>query len=229
MTLHRLFLLLALAAPAGAGSRVDAAIDALRNDSSLKVRTQAAVILGQRGATEAVPSLRQAVAGDDSSAVRIAAIGALVKLRARVARPTLMLARDSDPDEAVRSAASRALDTLGPVTLLVEQPSGAPAMRAAAYGALVSRLREAGFAVSDAGELRVKPSVAVDKGGSAISARVSVVVIDGDGHMDIIEGSAKASLGGALPATRVDAASAKVVDAATRGVCQDLATKLLQR
>ena len=88
-----LFLLAALAGPARAASPVEAAIDALLHDDSLKVRTQAAIILGQRGGVAAIPALRQAVAGDDSAAVRIAAVSALAKLHARVARPTLMAAR----------------------------------------------------------------------------------------------------------------------------------------
>jgi hypothetical protein len=226
-------LLLEVAAPAGAVSSVDDAIDALRNDSSLKVRTQAAVILGQRGAVEAVPFLRQAVAGDDSAAVRIAAVAALAKLRARVARPTLLAARESDPDPAVRSAASRAIDALGPVTLLIEQPSGTPAVRTAARAALASCLRELGFATGDGGELRLKPTVAVDlaSGGdqTVISAKTSVVVVDGDGHIEMVEGSARATVSGALPDARLSATSAKVVDAAIRGVCQDLAMKLGRR
>jgi hypothetical protein len=225
-------LLLAVAA-AGTASRVDAAIDALRNDSSLKVRTQAAVILGQRGAVEAVPFLRQAVAGDDSAAVRIAAVGALAKLRARVARPTLLAARESDPDESVRSAAARALDALGPVTVLIEKPSGTPAASTAARASLTSRLRELGFAVEDGGEFRLKPTVAVDVAGggdrTVISAKTSVVVVDGDGRIEMMEGSARATVSGALPEARLSATSAKVVDAAIRGVCQDLAMKLGRR
>ena len=229
MTFIVLFLLLALAGPGSAASRVDAAIDALRNDSSLKVRTQAAVVLGQRGAAEAVPSLREAVAGDGSAAVRIAAIGALLKLRARVARPTLKAARESDPDEAVRSVAARALDALGPVTVLVERPLGTPAMGGAAFGSLVGRLRELGFSVGEGGELRLKPTSVVDEGSSAISARVSVIVVDGDGHIEMMEASARAALSGALPEAKVASTTAKVVDAATRGVCQDLAARLLRR
>jgi hypothetical protein len=230
---HALHLLLALAGPARPASRVEAAIDALRHDSSLKVRTQAAIILGQRGAPEAVPSLRQAVAGDDSAAVRIAAVGALAKLRARVARPTLVAARESDPEAAVRSAASRALDALGPVTVFVEEPAGTPAARGAARTALASRLRELGFAVGDAGEIRLKPTVALDVasggGRTVISVKTSLVVVDGDGHLEMMESAAQATVSGALPEARLAGTSAKVVDAAIRGVCQDLAMKLGRR
>ena len=100
-------MILALLIAAAPVSRIDAAIDALKNDSSLKVRTQAAIILGQRGAHAAIPALRKAVAGDDSAAVRIASIGALTKLKARSARPTLQAALETDPEESVRAAADR--------------------------------------------------------------------------------------------------------------------------
>lgn len=230
---YGVLLLLALAGPGRSASGVEAAIEALRSDSSLKVRTQAAVILGQRGAVEAVPFLRQAVAGDDSAAVRIAAAGALARLRARVARPTLVAARESDPDEAVRSAASRALDALGPVTVLLEEPLGTPAMRGAARGSLASRLRELGFAIADVGEIRLKPTVAIDVEGSGdgtvVSAKTSLVVVDGDGHFEILEGSARTTVSGALPDARLATTSARLVDAAIRGVCQDLAVRMGRR
>ena len=226
-----LFLLLAVGGPARSDPRVEAAVEALRNDSSLKVRTQAAIILGQRGAVAAVPALRQAVAGDDSAAVRIAAVGALAKLRARVARPTLMAAREADPEQAVRSAASRALDALGPVMVLVEEAAGTPAARAAVRTALASRLRELGFAVGEAGEIRLKPTVALEVAGggggrTVISVNTSVVVVDGDGHLDLMEGTAKATVNGTLAEERLAATSAKVVDASIRTVCQNLAGRL---
>ena len=177
-----------------------------------------------------MPALRQAVAGDDSAAVRIAAVGALAKLRARVARPTLMAAREADPEQAVRSAASRALDALGPVMVLVEEPAGTEAARAAVRTALASRLRELGFAVGEAGEIRLKPTVALEVAGgggrTVISVKTSVVVVDGDGHLDMIEGTAKATVNGTLPKERLAASSAKVVDAAIRTVCQNLAGRL---
>ena len=232
--LRAVLIVVALAGLARAASSIEAAIDALRNDSSLKVRTQAAIILGQRGASEAVPYLRQAVAGDDSAAVRIAAVGALAKLRARVARPTLVIARETDPEQAVRSAASRALAALGPVTVHIEEPTGTPAVRGAVRTALASRLRELGFTLADAGEIRLKPKVAleVEGGGggrTVISVKTSLVVVDADGHLEMMEGSARTTLSGPLPPDRMAETSAKVVDAALRGVCQDLAMKLGRR
>ena len=100
--MRRAALVLAVALPllaAWGDSQVELAMRALRKDSSLKVRTQAAIVLGQRGALEAVPVLREAVATDESPAVRLAAIAALGKLRDRSARPTLRAAADSDPGQ----------------------------------------------------------------------------------------------------------------------------------
>jgi hypothetical protein len=214
-------------------SRVEIAIDALQHDSSLKVRTQAAIILGQRGAREAIPALRQAIAGDDSAAVRLAAIGALVKLRARIARPTLVNARDTDPDDSVRAAARRALDAIGSVVVRIEEPTGTAGAHAALRHSLVTHLREAGIAVGDSGEIRLKPKVALDvaesSGKTVISARTSVLAVDGDGHVEMMEGSAQATANGILSEARVASTSEKVIDAAVKGVCQDLAMKLGRR
>src|SRR5512145_3502775 len=73
-------LLAALASAARGDAQIDAAIRALRTDSSLKVRAQAAIILGQRGAREAVGSLADAARNDASEAVRLAAVSALAKI-----------------------------------------------------------------------------------------------------------------------------------------------------
>jgi hypothetical protein len=223
-------LLLLLAAPE---PRVAAAIDALQHDDSLKVRTQAAIVLGQRGAREAVPALRQAAAGDDSAAVRLASIAALVKLHARAARTTLVNVRDTDPEDSVRAAAGRALEALGAASLRVEEPTGTPAMREPMKAALTARLRALGFALDEGGEIKLKPKVLLEVNGgggkTAISAKTSLVVVDADGHLDMIDGSAKATVAGTLPDDRLAATAAKVVDAALGPVCQDLASKLGRR
>jgi len=226
-------MILALLLAAAPGSRIEAAIDALRKDSSLKVRTQAAIILGQRGAREAIPALRQAVTNDDSAAVRLAAIGALVKLRARAARPTLVVARDTDPDDAVRAAAKRAVDSLGAATVRIEEPTGTPSAHAAVRNSLTTHLRELGVTVADAGEIRLKPKVALevaDNGGkTVISVRASVLTVDPEGHVEMMEGSAQATANGTLSEARIASTSEKVIDAALKGVCQDLAMKLGRR
>src|SRR5512141_1028569 len=114
MDLRAAALVLVLVAPLAArpDSANDSAIRALRRDSSLKVRTQAAVVLGQRGAVEAVSALREAVATDDAAAVRLAAIPALGRIRDHSARPTLRAAAEADPDASVRRAAAKAVEEL---------------------------------------------------------------------------------------------------------------------
>src|SRR5690242_5538680 len=119
-----LLIALAVALAARADASNDAAIRALRKDSSLKVRTQAAVVLGQRGAVEAVSALRDAVATDDAAAVRLAAISALAKIRDRSARETLRAAADADPDASVRQAAAKAVAELGPLAFTLEETQG---------------------------------------------------------------------------------------------------------
>ncbi len=228
-----LALALALALPARGDPAVEAAVRALRQEGSLRVRNQAAIVLGQRGAPEAVPALRQAVAEDRAVAVRLAAVGALGKLQARVARPTLRAAAQADPDAAVRAAAARALGALGPVTLALEAPSGPPAFRLAAREALARHLERLGLPLADPGEVQVRPAVAVEVayagGKTTVAARLSLSAVDGDGRVELLEGSARASVAGALPEGRVAAVAQKAIDAAARGPSEDLAARLAGR
>lgn len=222
--------LLAAAFTARPDASLDAAVRALRRDSSLKVRTQAAIVLGQRGAPDAVPALREAVASDDSAAVRIAAVGALAKIGSPSARPTLRIAADTDPDRAVRRAASRALEELGPTAISIEEPGGTSSARAALRASLERHLRDRGFALAERGEIRLKPSVSVDVARSgartAIVVKASIVVVDGDGRMDMMESSAKASVSGRVSEEKLPGYAGKVVDAAVKGLCEDLAARL---
>jgi hypothetical protein len=227
-------LLLVAAGPARSDAQVDAAIRALRRDSSLKVRTQAAIVLGQRGALAGVPALREAVAEDRAPAVRIAAVVALSKIGDRAARSTLRLARQADPDEKVRSAAARALAELGPLALAIDEPSGGPsAARGALRDALSRHLRDHGFSVADPCELRLKPALKIEVGDGAgktvIAVRTSLVVVDGDGRMDMLESSAKASVSGSVPDAKVPAYAARAIDAAARTLAEDLAARLGER
>jgi len=221
---------LALAVPARPDPSVDPAIRALRRDSSLKVRTQAAIVLGQRGSAEAVPALREAVADDGSAAVRIAAVGALAKIGSPAARPTLRIASETDPDGAVRRAAARALQDLGPAALTIEEPSGTSSARGTVKESLARHLRDRGFAVAERGELRLKPTVSVEvaeRGGKiVIAVKTSLVVVDGDGRMEMMESSARASVIGPVAEAKLAGYSAKVVDAAVRGLSEDLAARL---
>jgi hypothetical protein len=228
----RLALVLALlAAVAGPGDGADPAVMALRHDPSLKVRTQAAIVLGQRGSTEAVAALRRAVAEDPAASVRLAAVSALGRLQARPARLTLQAAAQADPDPAVRAAAARALAAVGPVTLTVEEAAGPAGPRLSE--SLVRGLRDRGLLVTAQGELRLRPKVEVDvtehAGQTTFRARASLVVVDGDGRMDLYESQAKASVPGAVPESRRAPYLAKVVEAAARGLGDDLAVKLLRR
>jgi HEAT repeat protein len=176
-----------LAAPAHAEGGADAAVTALRKDPSLKVRTQAAIVLGQRGSPQAVAALREAVAEDPAASVRLAAVSALGRLQARAARITLQAAAKADPDPAVCAAAARALEALGPITLTVEPATG-PAGAALAE-VLARELRDRGMVLEAVGELRVTPKVNVEvaeRGGrTTFEARGSLVVVDADGRMEL--------------------------------------------
>jgi hypothetical protein len=230
-------LLIVSSLSARAESPVESAIHALRKDSSLKVRTQAAIILGQRGAVEAVPSLREAVATDDSAAVRLAAAAALGKIRHGSARSTLRAAADADPDLSVRKAAAKAVQDLGPMSFSLEEPggTGGAAARAALLEALRRNLSERGFMVVERGGMRLKPSVLkvdVDaKGGkTTIAVKASLVAVDDDGRMAaMIEGGARLSASGTIPEKKLGAYSAKALDAVAKTLCEDLAAKLGER
>jgi hypothetical protein len=213
--------------------QVEAAIRALRKDSSLKVRTQAALVLGQRSAAEAVDALRAAVAEDDAASVRIAAVGALAKIGDRRARPTLRNARAADPDDSVRRAAARALAGLGPLAVSIDDPSGPVALRDAFRDALARELKGRGYAVAETGDVRLKPTLTVDvdeRGGKTVVAvRASLVAVDGDGRAELVEAAAKGTVPGSVSESRLAGVSAKVVEAAARSLCDDLAAKLAER
>jgi hypothetical protein len=224
-----------LAVLADAGN--ESAIRALRRDSSLKVRTQAAVVLGQRGAVEAVSALREAVATDDAAAVRLAAVAALAKIRDRSARPTLRAAADADPDSSVRRAAAKALQELGPLAFSLEETQGKGDSQAkdALHRAIVAELKGRGFTVLERGGVRLKPSVLkVDidaKGGkTVIAVKASLVAVDDDGRMAaMLETGAKLSATGTVPEAKLGLYSGKALEAAAKTLCEDLAAKLGER
>ncbi len=227
-------LLAALALSALADPQVDAAIRALRRDSSLKVRTQAAIVLGQRGAQDAVQALREAVAEDRAPAVRLAAVAALAKIGDRRARSTLRHATEADPDEAVRGAAARALAGFGPLALSIDEPAGSSSStRGTLREALARQLRARGFQVQERGDVTLKPTVKLDvedrDGKTVISARTTLVLVDGDGRVEMLEASARATLSGVVPELKVAGYSAKTLEALARTLCDDLAAKLAER
>ncbi len=226
-------LLVTLAFSALADPQIDAAIRALRRDSSLKVRTQAAIVLGQRGAAEAVQALREAVAEDGAASVRIAAVTALAKIGDRRARPTLRHASAADPDDAVRRAATRALAGFGPLALTVEEPSGPSSLRETFQDMLERELKARKFALSDDADLRLKPTVKLDtedRGGkTVISVRTTLAMVDGDGRVELLEAGARATVTGVVPEGKVAVYAAKAIDAAVRTLCDDVAQKLAER
>ncbi|HUL60709.1 MAG TPA: HEAT repeat domain-containing protein [Anaeromyxobacteraceae bacterium] len=233
--------LLLAAAPARPESQVDIAVRALRQDSSLKVRAQAAIVLGQRGGSAAVPALRDALAGDEAPAVRIAALAALAKIGDAAGRGAVEAARDRDPDGRVREAAARALAEWpaaveGVLAFVIEEPAGdaggAPA-RQALRDAIARHLRERGFAVVDSGGgYRIKPSVLrldveTADGKTVIAVRASLIAVDRGGRMTaMLEGGAKLRASGAVAQAALDRYSAQALDAAARTLCDDLAAKL---
>jgi hypothetical protein len=223
----------ALASTALADPQIDSAISALRKDSSLKVRTQAAIVLGQRGAPEAVQALREAVAEDRAASVRIAAVTALAKIGDRRARPTLRHASAADPDGAVRAAATQALVALGPIAFAIDEPEAPPSARGPFREALERHIRTRGFSISERGDLRLKPVLKLDvdeQGGkTVIAVRTTLALIDGDGRVDMMEAGARATVSGTVPDHRIPGYSAKAIDAATRALCDDLAAKLAER
>ncbi|HEX9052544.1 MAG TPA: HEAT repeat domain-containing protein [Anaeromyxobacter sp.] len=223
-------LVLALAQPAAADPQVDAAIRALRRDSSMKVRTQAAIVLGQRLVAQAVPALREAVAEDGAAAVRIAAVAALAKIGDRGARSTLRAASEADPDASVRTAAKRALEALGPIAVSIEEPTGPGSARAPMRDALAAHLRERGYKVGDEGEFHLKPTVKVDvdRDGpkTVIAVKASAVLVDRDGRVDLVESSARASVTGPVSDGHLTAYAARAIDAAARNLTEDLAARL---
>ncbi len=229
---------LASAAPARAADPlVDRAVQALSRDPSVKVRTQAALVLAQRGAREALPALMHAVVADDEPAVRIAAAAALARIGDVAARDPLDAAARADPDEAVRGAARKSLADLLAASgraVALEEPQGRAgdaAARGALREALARHLRRQGFAVVAAGDpagWRLKPAVLaveVSHGGGKISVAVkaSVLAVDSQGRMAaMVEGGARlrASGGGEKQL------AARALDAAAGTLSEDLAARL---
>jgi hypothetical protein len=234
--------LLGLAALARAGDPVsERALQALLRDPSLKVRTQAALVLGQRGAREAVPTLVQALAGDESPAVRVAAATALGRLGDAAAREPLEAASRADPDAGVRSAAARAhaeLSAMATRAVALDEPQGSragPEARAALRESLTRHLRKQGFAVVGATEpagYRLKPSVleidVAHAGGKvSISVKVSVVAVDSQGRMAaMVEGGARLRASGGSAGQAQEQLAARALDAAAVSLAEDLAARL---
>jgi len=235
-------LLLALSAAALADAQIDAATRALRSDSSLKVRAQAAIILGQRGAREAVGALSDAVRNDSSEAVRLAAVSALAKIGDPAGRGAIEAATKDD-DARVRTAAEKALVAFagpgpvgaGSIAVLLEEATGKgdAALRAELRSALERHLRAQGFNVVTRGQKYVlRPSVLkidVEKqeGKTIIAVTASLVAVDGKGTMTaMLQGGARLKAVGTATGAQVPKYAAKAMDAAAKGLTDDLKDQL---
>lgn len=233
-----------LAAPA-MDPAVQRAVDALRKDSSLKVRTQAALVLGQRGAVDAVPALTTALLEDRAPAVRIAAAAALGRIGDPSALQALEGAERDDDDEDVREAAGRALAELRSRgrkdvdrrSVAVEEATGkgGPAARKALRTALARQLEKAGFTLVEPEEaaFRIKPSViSVETSASGgklfVSVKAAAVAVGLDGRMAaMIQGGARVKATGARPSEAVqEQLSATALEATARTLSEDLASQL---
>lgn len=241
-------LLLATAAPARADRQRELALRALRDDPSLKVRSQAAIILGQRGAREAIPALAEAAARDEAPAVRVAAVAALGRIGDASARPALEAAQ-RDPDASVRAAAVRALAEwqapapaaprargASPLAFSIEPTSGAAGdddARAALRDAIARHLKARGHSVvAGGGTYVLRPSVLkVDVSSSGadtvIAVKASLVAVDGAGRLAaMLEGGARLRAAGGVARSAVPGYAARALDAAARTLCDDLAAQL---
>ena len=75
----------------------------------------------------------------------------------------------------------------------------------------------------------VKVDVTASGARTVIAVQTSVALVDGDGRVDLVESTARASLLGTVPEGRLAAYAARAIDAAARTLCEDLAVKLGER
>jgi hypothetical protein len=116
--------LLLLTAGRAFADKTDDLTRALMQDSSYKVRVQAALILGKLNDRRAVPALIQAL-HDENETVRGVAATSLGRIGDKSAANALMVASSSDSSEFVRSQAKKALELVangGGGTLVAAPP-----------------------------------------------------------------------------------------------------------
>jgi len=229
----------------GFDATVERAAEALKRDPSLKVRVQAALVLGQKGGPPVVPVLVSSLAGDPSAAVRAAAAAALGRIGDASARDALAAAMRSDGEEEVRTAAGWALEEIvertraasrRSVAIEEVQGKGSLAEKGALREALARHLADRGFPVASAGEaptFRVKASVlaldVLQAGGKvSIDVKASAMAVEASGRMAAMsEGAAHLK----TPASRLthekeEQLSARALEAAARILCDEIALEL---
>ena len=101
--------LLLLMAGRASADKIDELTRALMQDSSYKVRVQAALVLGKLNDKRAVPALIQAL-HDENETVRGVAATSLGRIGDKSSSNALMVASTSDASEFVRSQAKKALE-----------------------------------------------------------------------------------------------------------------------
>jgi hypothetical protein len=127
-------LLLLMAAGHASADKIDDLTRALMQDSSYKVRVQAALVLGKLNDKRAVPALIQAL-HDENETVRGVAATSLGRIGDKSASNALMVASTSDASEFVRSQAKKALELVaGGGGALVSAPPNAGARFYVAIG-----------------------------------------------------------------------------------------------
>jgi len=230
----------------GLDANLERAVEALRQDPSLKVRAQAALLLGQKGGAAVVPILSASLASDPSTAVRAAAAAALGRIRDPSAREALARAQLSEGDEEVRRATVRALEDWTertraqprPRSVAIEdvQGKGTLADKGALRDALLRNLADRGFPAAAPGEtatFRVKASVlALDvlQSGSRVSidVKASAVAVEEGGRMAAMsEGAAHLKTQSAgLTREREQQLSARALEAAARILSDEIAVEL---
>ncbi|HVP66163.1 MAG TPA: HEAT repeat domain-containing protein [Anaeromyxobacteraceae bacterium] len=229
----------------GFDATVERAMDALKRDPSLKVRAQAALVLGQKGGPSVVPVLVASLAADPSATVRAAAAAALGRIGDPSAREALLAAMRSDEDGEVRTAASWALDDLAErarvaarrsVAIEDVQGKGSPTEKGALRDALARHLADRGFPPAQAGEtptFRVKASVlaleVLQSGGKvSIDVRASAMAVEASGRMAAMsEGAAHLKTpAGRLSHEKEEQLSARALEAAARILSDEIATEL---
>jgi len=230
----------------GYEATLERAVQALREDRSLKVRAQAALVLGQKGGAAVVPVLVSSLQDDPSAAVRTAAAAALGRIGDPSARDPLAEAQRSDPDEEVRAACGAALDEFEErsrtvvrrrsVTIEDVQGKGTAAERGALRDALSRQLSDRGFPVARAGEtptFRVKASVLsldiLEAGGRvSVDVKASAMAVEASGRMAAMsEGAAHLKTpAGHLTHLKEEQLSARALEAAARILSDEIALEL---